>query len=122
MWTYSQSTGKLSHPDLGVVGSGYSGNGVWKNNPEAQGIHDHGPIPRGRWIIGAPQDRPTTGKFSLALVPLKDTQTFGRSGFYIHGEKRGAPPGNNSLGCLIFPRLVRWAVAGSGDRDLEVVP
>lgn len=121
MWTYQQSTGKLSHSEIGYVGTGYSGNGVWKNSPEAQDVHDHGPIPQGRWIMGSPQDRPTTGKFSIALVPADGTRTFGRSGFYLHGEKRGAPPGNNSLGCLIFPRLVRWAVAGSGDHELEVI-
>jgi hypothetical protein len=122
MWTFQQSTGKLSHSDLGLVWTGYSGNGPWRNNPEAESIHGHGPIPRGRWLIGAPEDRPTTGRFSLSLTAGAGTKTLGRSGFYIHGEKRGAPPGNNSLGCLIFPRLIRWAIAGSGDRDLEVVP
>lgn len=120
-WIYSQSTGKMSHPDVGVQGVGYSGNGVWKNNPEAEGVHEHGPIPRGRWLIGAPADRPTTGKFSLSLTPAPGTKTLGRSGFFVHGEKRGAAPGENSLGCIILPRAVRWMIAGSGDRELEVV-
>lgn len=123
MWTYQQGIGKLSHPSVGAVGFGYSGNGEGKNNPAMQSVKAVGPLPRGRYTIGAPQDRPGhTGPYSLALAPDPANEMFGRSAFYIHGDKIGAAPGMTSLGCIILPRLIRWAVWGSGDHELEVVP
>lgn len=131
-WTYRQSTGRLSHPKLGLVATGYSGRddgdgipepGEGKNDPSKQGERGVGPIPAGKWTIAsmsAATDLAHGGDY-LRLVPKAGTDTLGRSGFLIHGDsvKR---PGSASLGCLIFPRLIRWAIWGSGDRDLEVVP
>lgn len=123
MWTYSQSTGKLSQSRVGYVATGYAGNGQWKNNPEAEGIRDHGPIPRGRWRIvsmSEPGDK-THGGAYLRLEPAFGTKTYDRSGFLVHGDSV-SEPGTASQGCIILPRLIRWAIWGSGDRDLEVTP
>lgn len=120
MWTYQESTGELKH-DGKFVFKGYSGHGEGQNNPAYQQIHNVGPIPRGTWTIqGPPFDTPTHGPYVLRLVPCSDTDTFGRSGFLMHGDKIGAP-GTASLGCIIMPRAVREQVWNSDDHYLEVV-
>jgi hypothetical protein len=45
---------------------------------------------------------------------------FGRSGFLIHGDSF-VKPGKASRGCIIMGRLIRNAIAASGDRLLRVV-
>ncbi|MGO9260313.1 MAG: hypothetical protein ACLQU1_29000 [Bryobacteraceae bacterium] len=54
MWTYNQLTGALSH-NAQPAGTGYSGMGPGKNNPAMQDVHDVGPIPKGKWHMGARQ-------------------------------------------------------------------
>ena len=123
MWTYQQSTGKVSHPNVGAIGFGYSGHDIGKNNPAMQSVKATGPIPQGRYTVNPPEDRPgRTGAYSLALTPDPSNEMFGRDAFYIHGDKVGVAPGMTSLGCIILPRLFRWAIWGSGDHILEVVP
>jgi hypothetical protein len=55
------------------------------------------------------------------LKPAASTNTFGRSGFLMHGDSTQSP-GSASQGCIIMPRPVREQVWNSGDRDLKVVP
>lgn len=123
MHQFSQSTGRWIHPVHGFFGTFFSGfddgdgiaePGEGKNDPTKQGLKSIGPIPRGIWRIGTPEDRATTGPFSMALTPEPGTDTKGRSAFYIHGGKK-------SLGCIIAPRIQRLAIWGSGDRLVEVV-
>ncbi len=119
-WTYAQKTGELQK-DGKLVATGYSGAGVGKNNPEMQKIHNVGPIPEGDWkIVGPPVNTAEHGPFVLKLEHTTDTQTFGRSGFLVHGDSKESP-GCASQGCVILPRAVREQVWNSGDRDLEVV-
>lgn len=119
-WTYAQETGELRQ-DGKKVGTGYSGNGKGKNNPEMEDTADTGPIPRGEWIIsGPPEDTKDHGPYVLTLKPAAHTDTFGREGFRMHGDSK-EHPGCASEGCIIMPRVVREQVWKSGDRGLEVV-
>ncbi len=120
-WIYEQKTGRLVHEGR-IVAVGYSGHELGKNNPEAQAVHGVGPIPCGDWEIhGPPFQHETAGPHVLRLQPAPDTQTFGRSGFLIHGDAVDAP-GTASHGCIILPRAIRDAIWDSGDRYLTVEP
>ena len=122
MWTYKQSTGGLSR-DGELAGAGYSGFEAGKNNPAMQNVPDAGPIPQGRYTIGAPQcvdeDGPH-GPFVLPLTPDPANEMFGRSGFLIHGDSIKSP-GFASRGCMIMGRSIRELIASSGDAELTVV-
>lgn len=128
MWTYKQKTGELevtvtyesNVTSTEVIASGYSGAGRGKNNPDYQSVPDQGPIPQGQWLIcGPPIDTPSHGPYVLHLAPCENTNTFGRSGFLIHGDSK-QHPGEASHGCIILPRAIREKVWQSGDRDLLV--
>ena len=119
-WTYSQKSGTLSQDDHKVA-KGYSGAGQGKNNPAMQEVHNVGPIPQGDWTIsGPPADTKTHGPYVLKLRPASETETFGRSGFLIHGDSK-EHPGTASQGCIVVSRAVREKVWTSGDKDLKVV-
>ena len=119
MWTYLQSTGELLHDDKHVA-FGYSGApGAAKNNPSMQNVHNTGPIPRGIYEIGEPEDTQAHGPFVLPLTPHADNQMFGRAGFLIHGDSI-QHPGTASQGCIILARLFRLRIAQSGDQHLLV--
>lgn len=118
-WNYEQATGKLSTPLGEVIGIGYSGYGEGKNNAEMQDIHDIGPIPLGRYSIGAPHDTVTHGPFVLPLYPHPENEMFNRDGFLIHGDSKSMP-GTASHGCIIMARDVREAIARSMDKELLV--
>ena len=121
MWTYAQTTGALLQNGR-LVATGYSGFDQGKNNPAMQAVHDVGPIPQGDWTIqGPPINTAEHGPFVLTLIPAASTDTFGRSGFLMHGDSIAAP-GTASKGCIIMARVAREQVWSSGDTDLEVVP
>ena len=120
MWTYNQQNGQLSHNGK-LVAVGYSGFEANKNNPAAESIRNEGPIPRGLWEIGDMIESTVShGPFVLPLIPCEGTDTFGRSGFLIHGESVHAP-GSASFGCVIQPRWVRVQMGHSADKQLQVV-
>lgn len=98
---------------------GYSGSGVHKNKPASQSLKGLGPIPQGRWRIGAPYRSQSVGPYALRLTPDTSTKTFGRTALLIHGDSIKAP-GTASNGCIILPRSVRERIWTSGDRDLLV--
>ena len=121
MWTYAQKSGDLLQNGQRIA-TGYSGLDNGKNNPAMQAIPNMGPIPQGDWtIVGPPINTPDHGPFVLRLQPARDTRTFGRSGFLMHGDSIESP-GCASHGCIIMARTVREQVWNSGDTDLEVVP
>ena len=117
-WTYSQSTGHMSHNGQ-LVGIGYSGHDDGKNNPSMQTVPNVGPIPQGQYSIGAPRDSDKVGPFALPLDPMAGTNTFGRSAFMIHGDSI-VHPGTASEGCIIILRDVRNQIAASNDPALIV--
>lgn len=121
MWMYAQKTGDLLQ-DGNVVATGYSGCDNGKNNPAMQAVHEVGPIPQGNWTIqGPPINTAQHGPYVLTLTPAAGTNTFGRSGFLMHGDAVNAP-GTASKGCIVMPRTAREQVWNSGDTTLEVVP
>lgn len=118
-WSYEQGSGRLLR-DGSKVATGYSGAPEGRNDPLKQGVVDVGPIPRGRWAIGAPYFSQTHGPYTLPLTPQPGTETFGRGGFLVHGDSL-EHPGNASRGCLILPLAVRQQMWREGDHSLEVV-
>jgi hypothetical protein len=120
MFVYRQGTGEILD-DEGVFGLGYAGHGPGKNNGALQDVKNVGPIPRGAWrIVGEPFNSKLNGPFCLRLQPLDGTETFGRSGFLIHGDSF-SHPGEASRGCIILPRSVREKIWASGYRLITVV-
>lgn len=119
MWVYEQSTGRLSL-NGNLAGTGYSGNGAGKNNPQMQSVANVGPIPCGVYAIGAPFNSIKHGPFAMPLSPDPTNAMFKRSGFMLHGDSI-EHPGCASEGCIIMPLGVRHAVWDSGDRGLTVV-
>ena len=120
MWKYEQSTGQLFNPEGELVARGYSGHGSGLNNPAMQAVHDIGPIPQGEYAIGPFfDDLGGKGPIVAHLVPCVGTQTFGRSGFMIHGDNAQGDR-SASHGCVILSRAVRSAIRDSSDEVLQV--
>lgn len=127
---YEQSTGRFRI--LAVVdgtdeertihtADGYAGRGGCKNAPRCEKVQSRGPLPRGFYRVGAPRHHPRLGPLALPLHPLRVTEMYGRSGFYIHGDS-AKDPGNASHGCIILPRASREAIVEFCVATLEVVP
>jgi len=128
-WQYSQSTGNLVYVDnstgqITPVAVGYSGYGVGLDNPQTQHISNIGPIPQGIWTIQRQQTNVTgTGVVlpgSMRLSPWAGTNTFGRTGFLIHGGSFTTR--SSSAGCIVLPPHIRNRIANSGDDELRVTP
>lgn len=121
MWTFEQSTGNLYNPAGAFVEKGYSGNGVWKDDPASQCVHNHGPLPAGLYTIGAAiADGGHLGPFVMPLTPDAGNEMCERGGFFMHGDSI-SDPGNASDGCVIMSRTTRVAVNASADKELTVV-
>lgn len=118
MWTYSQSTGILSHTDE-PVGKGYSGHGEGLNNPKLQMVHNLGPIPQGMWDIGQFFDDKHLGPCVSALKPTSQ-DCFGRGGFFIHGDNKSVNH-TASDGCIILPLILRKLIRDSDETQITVV-
>lgn len=120
MWTYHQRSGRLLHNGA-LVGQGYSGDGPefseGRNNPDMEHIRGKGPIPRGRWRIGAMRKSARVGPYAMDLTPVGHN-AHGRTAFMIHGDDK---EGDASRGCIILNRILRLKIDASGDRDLDVV-
>lgn len=125
-FVYDQRTGSFYLADRknvrAVVGRGYSGSGVWRDDPSGEDRIAEGVIPRGLWELDFEIDHPKLGPVSISLKP-DGHDAHGRSGFFIHGDNR-AGDGSASTGCIILPRSVRDFVSRvrrSGVRALRVV-
>ncbi|MFM9881277.1 MAG: RHS repeat-associated core domain-containing protein [Burkholderiaceae bacterium] len=79
-------------------------------------IKDRGPIPPGTYALDPKNITPNGpntllsgdwGALRVSLTPTGDTNTFGRSGFYVHG---GFAPG--SAGCIDLGTPTDWRVLG----------
>ena len=116
MWTYSQTTGELLK-DGAFQGTGYSGTGPGRNNPDEQATPDVGPIPQGDYTIGDSYDDAHLGPCVMPLDPVEGTNTFGRSLFRIHGDNARH---DASHGCVILGPAIRHTIADSDDNTLRV--
>jgi hypothetical protein len=112
MWTYSQSSGALSRNGQ-LLATGYSGLGLDKDVPADQAVVGEGPIPEGLWTIGPAENHPQLGPHVMPLLPKPGTETFGRSGFFIHGDSL-AHPGQASHGVKAFLHSIVAAAIGAG--------
>ena len=115
-WTYSQSTGALTHNGVAVA-TGYSGAGAGRNNSTMEGTANVGPIPRGAYTVGPAYNTTTHGPHVMRLTPNGHT-ALGRSGFLIHGDNASHTA---SQGCIILPRNIRDRISASTDNALTVV-
>lgn len=122
-WTYVIDSGATLWPAGNKLTTGYSGSPAGLNDASKMDVPDVGPIPVGTWTIGHPYDDfETTGPFTMPLTPLKETVTFGRTGFKIHGDSVSlAGLERASHGCIILSRFAREAIWSNGDRVLNVV-
>jgi hypothetical protein len=84
-----------------------------------QGVKGVGPIPIGRYTIGAP----TTYKHTVNAMPLQRVgpNPTGRDGFLIHAGRQDGKQ-TASKGCIILDKPIRAAIAASGARNLIVGP
>lgn len=119
-WRYQQSTGQLHDENMTLTAIGYSGGEEGLNNPALQSVPNVGPTPQGTYEVGEPKDTDKHGPYVLRLTPLEGTDTFGRSGFLIHGDSV-IRPGTASEGCIVLPHLARERIWDSGDHTIEVV-
>lgn len=110
VWYYFIKTGEFSRPfDDTPVFAGYSGRGAHRNNPFATHLRAEGPIPVGLYRALDPRSHPVLGPVAIPLEPHGKTETFKRSGFYIHGDN-GRGYFSASEGCIIVQRSARIAV------------
>lgn len=120
-WKYYSLSGMMKAPSGAILGHGYSGNGQGLNNPAMENMHNIGPIPRGAYGIGAFfYDDCGKGPTVCDLIPLSETETFGRCGFMVHGDNRKANE-SASEGCIVAPRFIRDAMKLSPVKLLEVL-
>ena len=128
---YAITTGRWSRDNGVIVAEGWSGRGEGKNNPAMVDVHgvdmDHpaGPLPPGMYQVGpwaTTRDEATACGYPahLGLLIARLTQiegeTYGRSGFFIHGPSM-ANYGEESLGCTVVPhdpRVVLMSILPEG--------
>jgi hypothetical protein len=126
-WTFQQSTGKLTRPDGTLAATGYAGGNIgdawdakWVNNPNAQCVHNCGPLPRGTYYMQDPIEHSRVGAYAIPLKPDPANDMCKRGDFYCHGDLI-ADPGHGSEGCIVMPRPVREAMWKSDDHTVSVV-
>ena len=114
-WVYEQSTGLLTRNGA-PYGRGFAGREAGRNSPAHQHVRNVGPLPcvvYRMWVVDHPRFAPPAIKLEQV-----EGETFGRSGFYIHG-------GLKSEGCIILDRPTRKGIAAfiavRGGHELRVV-
>lgn len=117
-WRYEQTTGRFADPRGREIGVGYSGYGIGRNNFLKQTVRQVGPLPLGRYKIGAYYKHPKLGPLCMNLDPFPETETFGRTLFRIHGNNK---TNDASHGCVILGPGIRGLVAASEDRIFDCV-
>ena len=125
MYSFSISNGLFRHNGI-LFGTGWAGQGIGRNNPDAQKMPDIGPLPIGKYTIGKAYDHTlengythNLGPVVMDLTPDPANEMFGRKDFRIHGASL-LDPARSSEGCIILPRPVREAIDTGIDKDLEV--
>ena len=118
---HSAPAGSTSSPvtkdDGTVVAHGWAGNHDGKLNHAMQEVHNVGPLPVGVYRIGRWQDTDHLGPMAAPLLQIEG-ETFGRSGFWIHGAAKDPKKyGQESKGCLVIEHEEREAVRDLTNRD-----
>jgi hypothetical protein len=119
MWMYEQLTGRMLRDGV-LTWVGYSGHGEGRNNPAMENIPKTGPIPKGEYTFGLPEEAHShLGPYAIPIHPKPGNSMLGRSGFFLHGDDAEH---DASEGCIIkSPKSARKLVWESGDHDLIVV-
>lgn len=115
-WRYAISSGQLYDNNKPFGAPGYAGTGKGRNNSAMVKEKSVGPLPPGRYSIGAPQHHKKLGPGSMYLDPFPENNIHGRDRFYIHGDNSR---NDASEGCIVLPPNIRAAIAKGGG-DLEV--
>jgi len=115
MLTYRQADGQIEL-DGTFEGFGYSGKDEGRNNPDMENVPNVGPIPRGRYMIGAARDGGHLGPIVFDLVP-DGHDAHGRTDFRIHGDSLTH---DASHGCIIAGRTIRERIRDDQETELEV--
>nr|QJB20751.1 MAG: hypothetical protein [Microvirus sp.] len=91
------------------LATGYAGAGIGVNVPRCQHIRSVGPLPRGHYKM-AVVDHP---RFAAPAIRLTQEtgETFGRSGFWVHGDNRHLNR-TASTGCIVINLLARRQLDG----------
>lgn len=114
VWYYFIRYGSFSRPFTDEPAYiAYSGKGSVRDDPDATALKGQGPIPVGIYRALAPRTHPTLGPVAIPLEAHPSTETYGRSGFYIHGDN-GRADYSASSGCIVCQRSARLRVA-AGD-------
>jgi hypothetical protein len=121
MHVYHIRSGEWFTPEGTLLAICHSGHGVAMNDPARCSERNVGPIPPGFYDLGPAYHHPKTGPISMRLTPHPGTNTFGRSGFLVHGPNSTPDPADDSEGCPIMTRGPRALLALSTDRVVEVV-
>jgi len=124
-WTFEQKSGTLFSPDGCSVEVGYAGGARGEhpegiNAPAYQYTPDIGPLPTGLYTMGDAVEGSHLGPLAIPLTPDPSNEMGGRSGFFVHGDKIGAP-GCASDGCIILSHATRLLLMASTDRQISVI-
>jgi len=119
--TYSQSAGLITNNDGATVALGWAGHGQGLNNPIMEDVQAVGPLPRGLYRVGKWQNHPRLGPMCAPLTQIEG-ETFGRSGFWVHGPAIDPRrTGQESEGCIVIPRPGRQAVHDLNPDQIQVI-
>jgi Protein of unknown function (DUF2778) len=120
-WVFVIRTAALYAPSGGWYTNAYAGNGADKNNPDAEFVKNHGPLPVGGYTMLLPLEGTHLGPCAIPLLPDPSNDMGGRGDFFIHDDSVDHP-GDASDGCLVTEgvtsRRTMWA---SPDHRLVVV-
>lgn len=124
-WTYKISTGELFDQDCKLVDKGYSGgncgaNPTGINNPDMCNVPKVGPLPTGTYARGNAVNHSQLGAFAIPLIPDKNNEMYGRSGFYMHGDTEACDK-SASEGCIIVGPVARHTFYASTCDLLQVI-
>lgn len=105
---YEQSSGQFAivNGDFECpLDTGAAGREDGLNNPQMERVRGIGPLPRGQYLMRVvAHSRFAAPAIQLTFAPETRMETYGRSGFYIHG-------GTKSEGCILLQRPTRVIVA-----------
>jgi len=113
---YHQKTGE-TYLDGNYEGRGYSGKDEGRDNPDMENVASIGPIPKGKYKIGAPYYSEKCGPICFPLDPIGH-EAHGRTHFRIHGDNK---TNDASEGCIILGRSIRTRIRDDKETELEVI-
>ena len=118
-WEYDVREAKFYKDGVFQFKSEYAGAIGYYNDPANECVKNNGPLPRGKYTIGAPYNSTKTGPYTLPLIPDCSNNMCGRNEFRIHGDS-GKHPGAASEGCIVTDFNTRRDIWNSNDRELLV--